>query len=192
MLSLTQQQKELLTQSYSAYQTTVASNIYEERTPSMLNGEIVSNSQSDNAAEYVDLKALTIERTRNILARKRKALARQIWWQKSKIIAAKNFLRRKRSRTVQSVEAKLPDIGKSIEDFVSQRNIGADAWRHTGVLTFDGNIKLLMVAFRSTSKKSTHTSSRTVQWSNFVLHAISVEGLLQTILEIAKVTTRRA
>ena len=29
-----------------------------------------------------------------------------------------------------------------IEDFVQDCNIGADAWRRTGVLTFDGNIKL--------------------------------------------------
>lgn len=34
------------------------------------------------------------------------------------------------------------DIGKVIESFVSEHNVGADAWRHTGVLTFDGNTRL--------------------------------------------------
>lgn len=32
-----------------------------------------------------------------------------------------------------------PDIGEVMEKFVEERNIGADAWRRTGVLTFDGN-----------------------------------------------------
>ena len=49
---------------------------------------------------------------------------------------------RKRSRSIQSVESKFPDIGKSIEAFVSDRNVGADAWRRSGVLTFDGNIRV--------------------------------------------------
>jgi len=35
-----------------------------------------------------------------------------------------------------------PDIGKSIEAYVQDRNVGADVWRPTGVLTFDGNVKL--------------------------------------------------
>ena len=34
---------------------------------------------------------------------------------------------------------KFPNIGKDIEKFVQERNIGADCWRQTGVLTFDGN-----------------------------------------------------
>lgn len=33
-------------------------------------------------------------------------------------------------------------IGKVVEYFVSEHNIGADAWRRTGVLTFDGNSRL--------------------------------------------------
>lgn len=37
---------------------------------------------------------------------------------------------------------KYPDIGNVIEAFVQDRNVGADAWRRTGVLTFDGNCQL--------------------------------------------------
>ena len=33
-----------------------------------------------------------------------------------------------------------PDNGKVIEAYVQERNIGADSWRRTGVLTFDGNV----------------------------------------------------
>ena len=31
-----------------------------------------------------------------------------------------------------------PTIGKDIEEFVKSKRVGADAWRRTGVLTFDG------------------------------------------------------
>jgi hypothetical protein len=35
-----------------------------------------------------------------------------------------------------------PGIGKTIEEFVKDSGVGADAWRHTGILTFDGNRKV--------------------------------------------------
>ena len=35
-----------------------------------------------------------------------------------------------------------PNIGEEIEKFVQDCNIGADAWRRTGVLTFDGNTRV--------------------------------------------------
>ena len=35
-----------------------------------------------------------------------------------------------------------PDIGEVIETYVQDRNVGADAWRRTGVLTLDGNVQL--------------------------------------------------
>ena len=55
--------------------------------------------------------------------------------------AERNFLAR-RSKQVQSVVRRLPDIGNTIETFVSDSNIGADAWRRTEILTFDGNVKV--------------------------------------------------
>ena len=32
-----------------------------------------------------------------------------------------------------------PNIGTDIEDYMKERSVGAEAWRRTGVLTFDGN-----------------------------------------------------
>ena len=46
---------------------------------------------------------------------------------------------RKVSRSVKGISKDHPDIGEVMEKFVEERNIGADAWRRTGVLTFDGN-----------------------------------------------------
>ena len=61
---------------------------------------------------------------------------------KAKIIAEKNFLARKQSRKVRGVVKDYPNIGEVIESYVKERNVGADAWRRTGVLTFDGNTKV--------------------------------------------------
>ena len=34
-----------------------------------------------------------------------------------------------------------PDIGKEIEKFVQSKGVSTGAWRRTGILTFDGNVK---------------------------------------------------
>ena len=137
-VALGEQEKTLLTQSHAAFQA-AQPGPHDVRTAAMLNGDVVSDSESDSATEYIDLRSLSDNRTRRILSKKRRALARRVRRQKSKAIAGRNFLSRKKSRSVQSVEIKFPDIGKSIEDYVSERN---DAWRRTGVLTFDGNLKV--------------------------------------------------
>ena len=49
------------------------------------------------------------------------------------------ILSRKRSIRISKILSSCPDVGKVIEDFVSQHNVGADLWRRTGVPTFDGN-----------------------------------------------------
>ena len=54
----------------------------------------------------------------------------------------KRFLCRKVSKKLRGVLEECPCIGKEIEAFVIERNVGADAWRRTGVLTFDGNRKI--------------------------------------------------
>lgn len=58
------------------------------------------------------------------------------------MIAECNFLSRNQSHVVRGIIRDHPDIGKVIEDFVQERNIGADAWRWSGVLTFDGNTRI--------------------------------------------------
>ena len=40
---------------------------------------------------------------------------------------------------MRGIIKKFPNIGKDIEKFVTEWNVGADYWRRTGVLTFDGN-----------------------------------------------------
>lgn len=61
-------------------------------------------------------------------------------------------MQRHKGKHVSKILCDCPDIGKSIEEFVKDNNVGADAWRRTGVLTFDGN--------RKRNKKVTFTQAR--------------------------------
>ena len=57
-------------------------------------------------------------------------------------IAEARFLRRKRGKKVGKILRECPDIGKTIESYVRSTGAGADSWRRTGLITFDGNRKL--------------------------------------------------
>lgn len=43
------------------------------------------------------------------------------------MIAQKQFLQRKQSKRVTGILASFPDIGKTIEQYVQERSVGADA-----------------------------------------------------------------
>ena len=77
-----------------------------------------------------------------------------------------------------------PNIGKEIETFVSERNVGADAWR-TGVLTFDGNRKVKEKVTNvsiNVYRKYTEKNFPMAQWYSFVL--------LETIEDVQPKITR--
>ena len=56
------------------------------------------------------------------------------------MIASNCILKRKIQKRTSRVIKEHPSIGKDIEGFVKSKKVGADAWRRTGVLTFDGVI----------------------------------------------------
>lgn len=114
----------------------------QSREAAAINGDVVTDSESDDPEDYIHMTSLASERVKSIVFKKRKALERRVRRQKAKSIASRNFLSRKISKKMASVVDRFPDIGKSIESFVSESNIGADAWRRTGVLTFDGNVRV--------------------------------------------------
>ena len=95
----------------------------EQRKVSAFNGNILSESESDNADDIQKIKAIHRKSQR----------------EKAKAITENNFLNRKKSKKVKRFVTQFTDIGKTIENFVEQRSVGADAWRRIGVLTFDGN-----------------------------------------------------
>ena len=77
-----------------------------------------------------------------LIEKKRKAIQRCAKRMLIKTLAERRFLSCKVSKRVSSILRDCPDIGEQIETSVKDCNVGADSWRHTGVLTFDGNTKL--------------------------------------------------
>ena len=135
--------KQLLSQSHGAFVTdSLVQQHLNVREASALNGEIVSDVESENPEAYVGLDNLHSENAKTLIINRRKAIRRCCRYMKAKKIAEQNFLCRKTSRSVRGIVKEYPNIGKEIEDFVQECNIGADRWRRTGVLTFDGNTRV--------------------------------------------------
>ena len=63
----------------------------------------MTDSESDNAEDYVGIASIADERAKQIVARKRKSLARRVHRLKAKALAVKNFLSRKVSRRVNTI-----------------------------------------------------------------------------------------
>ena len=105
-------------------------------------GIVVSESESEDGEQWVGVKDVLDEKGRQLIARKIKSLRKVAARQAAKKIANQRFLGKKQSKHVGTILHKFPDIGNEIERFVEFRGVGADAWRGTGVLTFDGNRKL--------------------------------------------------
>lgn len=133
---------ELLHQSFAAY-STIEDNQYEQdRVARVVNGDIVSESESDDPEEYVGVSEPLSESGKALIAKKRKAIQRRSKRKQEKAIAERHFLSRKGSKRVSKILKDCPDIGETIEAYVREHQVGADAWRRTGVLTFDGNTKI--------------------------------------------------
>jgi len=132
---------ELLTSSYAAFNASLP-NANEARTASMLNGDIVNDSESNSPESYLQITSLSSEAAKHLITKKRKSCARRAYRLKAKAIATKRFLCRQVSKHIQTIIDRFPDIGTTIELYVSDCNVGADSWRRTGVLTFDGNLKV--------------------------------------------------
>ena len=96
-------------------------------------GEIVSESDSSNPDDCLQMKVTEWVKKRI------KAIHRNKRRQVEKAVAERRLLRRKRSsKLFKGIIHVYLNIGKVMEEYVEQRSVGADAWRRTGVLTFDG------------------------------------------------------
>ena len=98
-----------------------------------LNGLIVTDSDSADTLDTVKEEA-----TEKRVA----AIKRSVRRKRAKYIANQHFLERRKSKNLCTIVHRYPDIGSTIEKFVESCNVGADAWRRTGLLTFDGNVKV--------------------------------------------------
>ena len=142
---LNQREKALLQQSYLAF-------VHDEefckpiceREALAFSGQVVSDSEedNDNDEQYIGLTDINDPRVKALYLRYHSSIQRHARYLRNKVIAEHNFLCKKRSQKVSKIISDCDNIGKVIEEFVEERNIGADAWRRTGVLTFDGNTKV--------------------------------------------------
>ena len=126
-LPLNSQHKEMLTTSQATFNASLL-NATELRIAALLNGDVASDSESDNAENYIGVTSLASEEAKAIITKKRKSCVRRTYRLQVKTIAAKRFLSRKISKTINSIENRFPDIGETIESYVSGCNAGADSW----------------------------------------------------------------
>ena len=141
-LGLDEHQLQLLLQSKHAVHMAESDAYADGRIARAINGEVVTDSESDNPEDYVHLQDPLSEEGRALVKKRRTAIQRRIRRMKAKAIAEQRFLTRKTPKRFSKVLLECPDVGKTIEDFVIAGNAGADQWRRTGVLTFDGNTNL--------------------------------------------------
>ena len=140
--SFSSEQCRLINQSHEAFVLDGATSAWRRSQAAALNGEIVTDSDIEDCEQYVGLKSLQSEQAKAIIMRRRQQIGWRARYMKTKMLAERKFLARKQSASVRGILKDFPNIGKKIEEFVQERNVGADAWRHTGVLTFDGNTKV--------------------------------------------------
>lgn len=107
-----------------------------------LSMEIVSESESDSPESYASIVDPLSTAGKELLAKKRANIRRRAQRKKEKAIADQHFLSHRVSKRANTILQKFPDIRETIESFVQDHQVGADVWRRTGVLTFDGNAKL--------------------------------------------------
>ncbi len=187
----TQNEVNLIEQSYFAFKSDEEQYAYDRKlVERLVNGDVVTDSESDNPDVYNSKdKALAIKK-------KIAALQRSAKRTYAKKIASKKYLQCKYTRSTQTIAEKYPDIGKTIEEFVQDCNVGADAWRRTGVLTFDGNIKVQKKATYDRIKQNLEKKyEQTFSYGTVVELCIARNKRRKSSKRykgLAKVTSRRA
>ena len=131
---LSDEEKRLVEQSRQAFLMT------ERRRVAKEDDDVVSDSESDDSEDWVDVGEGLTEKMKSLVVnekRKQKKRDRRFL----KLVAEKSVLKRRVPKRASKLLKQFLNLGKDIEDFVRENRIGADAWRRTGVATFDGNVK---------------------------------------------------
>ncbi len=128
-LGFSQHEVDLVTQSRDAYIAAMNDTCDSQRTVQALNGCIVTDTDPDYPQSYASLRDPFSESGRVLICQRQRAIQRQTRRLRAKAIAEQRFLSKKTSRRVSKILTDCRDIGKVIENFVSDHNVGADAWR---------------------------------------------------------------
>lgn len=160
-----------------------------------MEGLIVTDSENENIDTELLCDPLSNE-GKLLIAKRRKAIQQQKRRLRAKAIAEKRLLSRKRTERVSKILCDCPNIGEAIEEFVASNNVGADAWRRTGVLTFDGNTKLPQkVTYERIRLHLQKLYGRNISYGSIVQLCVARNKRHLSAKRyrcIAKVTTRRA
>lgn len=121
-------------QSHRAFIASSIEDCKESRVAQALNGEVVSESEPEcvSTVNSEVVREGSCKEAANGYTKKSCKMA-------SKIEGRAEVFIEKWARELVSY---YKNVGIEIELFVQYHNIGVDAWRHTGMLTFDGNVKL--------------------------------------------------
>ena len=193
---LNEHQHHLLEQSFRAMEVVNKEAYGDNRIARAINEEVVTESESDNPDAYASLCDPLSQTGKNIIMKRRAAIRRRARRARAKVIAEQAYFSRKVSKRVSRVLKECPNIGQTIEDFVKASNVGADQWRRTGVLTFDGNTKLPMkVTYGRIKTHVEEVYQRSFSYGTIVQLCVPRNRRrcsAKRYQGVAKVTTRRA
>ena len=108
---MTEDDLALVTQSYHAYFQSKHASYEDERKANLVNGEVVTDSESDNPEEYIEISDLVSENGNKLIGCHQKACTEM----HARVIAEQNFLSRRVSKRVSRILAECSDIKKVIE-----------------------------------------------------------------------------
>ena len=196
-LQITKKEKQLLEISREAFHADEKLNGQQRsRHADMLNGFIVTDSESDDP-DVIEKAVTPVDSSlKDVIQKKRTAIRHQAQRLKAKHIQEQHFLHHRRSKKVKDIIKEYPDIGHKIEEYVESCNVGADAWRRTGVLTFDGNSNVnKKVTYERIRKHLELHYGRHFSYGTVVQLCIARNRRWRSSLRykgVARVTTRRA
>ena len=194
---ISENEKSLLILSKEAFEAARNDEYEQDRIARIVNGEVVSESESDDHENYPKVESILNDKGRKQILKRRMLIKRRAQREKLKRIAEQRFLSRHQSKRISKIiEKECPNIGNIIEEFVQQGNVGADAWRRTGVLTFDGNIKIPQkVTYEKIRKHLCEVYNRHFSYGSVVELCVSRNKRRRSAKRykgLAKVTSRRA
>lgn len=193
-LGLNQQAMEKVVLSHRAFAASLVDCYDQDRISRALNNEIVSDSDSD-----IDVSLSSHTQTKpfhDLVMKKRLMIKRRAKRLSSKLLAESRFLQRKIGKRTNRIIQDCPNIGNVIEDFVKDHTVGADAWRRTGLLTFDGNANLKeKVTYKKIQCHLKKVIKRHFSYGSVVELCVARNNRRRSSKRyrgVAKVTTRRA
>lgn len=140
LLEVSMKEKEQLRISYEVFVLDEQFNVSNRREANVHNGDITESKSDDPDSIHCSQTPLD-GALKKVIEKKRASIKWQAQRTKAKRIVEQNSLGRKVTKRLHSIVKKYPDIGDTTETFVRDNNIGAEAWRRTGMLLFDGNVK---------------------------------------------------